>query len=95
MIPLVAYFALKYTQSPLTGLISVNSVYGDTTIIFDEEYGIPYINGTTDEAVYFGLGFAQASDRLYDLQIRRAMLTGRLAEVLFILMRIRYWGKMG
>jgi len=70
-------------HSPLSGLISINSIYGSITIVFDKEYGIPYINGTTDEAVYFGLGFAQASDRFYDLQIRRILFNGRLSEVLF------------
>ena len=42
---------------------------------------MPYINGTTNEAVIYALGFAHAADRLYDLQFKRAYAYGELSEV--------------
>src|SRR5690349_23044436 len=42
--------------------------------------GIPTIKGSTVEAALFGLGYAHAQDRLWQLETHRRIGSGRLAE---------------
>ncbi len=42
---------------------------------------VPHIFGETDEDVYFGLGFAHAQDRLFQMMLLRRTAQGRLSEV--------------
>ena len=81
IIPFAGYFALRSFYAPLRGIINTESVYGKTKIIYDNEYGIPYISGDTNESVLFGQGFVHAADRLLELQIKRLFTSGRLSEV--------------
>lgn len=43
--------------------------------------GVPHIFGETDQDVYFGLGFAHAQDRLWQMLITRRTAQGRLSEL--------------
>ncbi len=61
----------------------MKSIHGEATIVYESEYGVPYITGTTNEAVSYALGFSHAADRLYDLQLKRSFIYGRLSEVTF------------
>ena len=47
----------------------------------DSEHHIPHISGTSDEAVYYGLGYAHANDRLWQIDLLRRLISGRLSEV--------------
>src|SRR5262245_10480875 len=51
----------------------------DVTIVRDQ-FGVPHIFATTEEGAAFGMGYAQAQDRLEELlkQYRRA--TGTMSE---------------
>ncbi|MBF9033618.1 penicillin acylase family protein [Rhodobacterales bacterium HKCCE2091] len=42
---------------------------------------VPHIFGATDEDVYFGLGFAHAQDRLWQMLMTRRASQGRLSEL--------------
>ncbi|WP_417248915.1 penicillin acylase family protein [Celeribacter sp.] len=42
---------------------------------------VPHIFGETDEDVYFGLGFAHAQDRLFQMMLMRRTVQGKLSEV--------------
>ncbi|WP_353226691.1 penicillin acylase family protein [Novosphingobium sp.] len=61
---------------------------GDTpapaqTVRIDRDaMGVPHVFGDTAEAVLFGAGFAEAQDRLADLEQARRRALGRLAEIL-------------
>ena len=44
--------------------------------------GVPHVFGDTSEAVLFGAGYAEAQDRLADMEQARRRALGRLAEVL-------------
>ena len=44
--------------------------------------GVPHIFGQTDADVYFGLGYAHAQDRLFQMDMIRRSVEGRLSEVL-------------
>jgi penicillin G amidase len=42
---------------------------------------VPHIFGPTDEDVFFGLGFAHAQDRLWQMTLMRRTAQGRLSEI--------------
>jgi penicillin amidase len=45
-----------------------------------DTYGVPHITGATDEDAYFGLGYAVAQDRLFQLYYTKIIYEGRTAE---------------
>jgi acyl-homoserine lactone acylase PvdQ len=49
--------------------------------IFRDLYGIPHINGKTDESMMFGLAYAQAEDHFNRIEQKIIQSIGRLAEV--------------
>jgi acyl-homoserine-lactone acylase len=53
---------------------------GQVTIHRDE-WGVPHIDGPTDEAVVFGFGYAQAEDFLWQVEDSFVLATGRYAEL--------------
>ena len=54
----------------------------DQVVIRRDERGIPYIEAKNDEDLYFGQGYATASDRLFQMDLFRRTARGELAEVL-------------
>jgi penicillin amidase len=52
---------------------------GSVTIIRDD-YGVPHVYGSTLESVYYGIGYAQGQDRLWQADVHRRLGTGTLAE---------------
>ena len=44
-------------------------------------HNVPHIFGATDKDVFFGLGFAHAQDRLWQMQMLRRTAQGRLSEM--------------
>jgi penicillin amidase len=50
--------------------------------ILRDRGGMPHIYGSTTEDVYFGLGFAMAQDRLWQMDRLRRRALGRQAEIL-------------
>ena len=76
------------TQNIYTGnyyLSSFNSEYeiknNDTIRIYTDEYGFPHIKGNSLEDIYFGLGFVQAKNRLWQIDINRRIARGMLSEI--------------
>ncbi len=49
--------------------------------IYRDEYGVPHIVGATEEATFFGYGYAQAEDHLERMMIQYRDAQGRRAEV--------------
>jgi len=47
-----------------------------------DRYGIPHIRAQTLEDAVFGLGFAHAQDRLWQMEMNRRIAAGRVAEIL-------------
>ena len=65
---------------PVTGgQLDVVGLAGEVTIERDS-MGIPSIHGANRDAVLFGLGFAHAQDRLWQLETHRRIGSGRLSE---------------
>src|SRR5689334_24158623 len=64
----------------LDGRIAVRGPTGEVRIARDAD-GIPLISAATDEDAAFGLGFAHAQDRLFQMELQRRYGAGRLAEI--------------
>lgn len=86
MLPLVAitsyaFFAMDFGVPKVTGVIEVSETQGDISLIRDEN-GVAYIDATSDADAFFGIGFAHAQDRLWQLELQRRIAQGRLSEIL-------------
>jgi penicillin amidase len=49
--------------------------------IFRDPEGLPHIYAKNYNDLFFGLGYAQAQDRLFTLYFKKMLLEGRLAEL--------------
>lgn len=58
----------------------VAGISADVEIVRDSK-AIPHIFGQSDSDVFFGLGFAHAQDRLWQMEILRRTAQGRLSEL--------------
>ncbi len=58
----------------------VAGLQGPVEIIRDT-YSVPHIVGENDADIYFGLGFAHAQDRLWQMTLLRRTAQGRLSEL--------------
>ncbi len=74
------YFLLTRSIPDYSATHRVDGVTGPVQIVRDR-HGVPHIFGDTDQDVFFGLGFAHAQDRLWQMLIFRQMVQGRLSEV--------------
>ncbi|MBL4673985.1 MAG: indoleacetamide hydrolase [Arenicella sp.] len=52
------------------------------TTIYRDEYGTPHVVSDSNYGVYFGYGYAVATDRLFQMEMLRRTAEGRVAEVL-------------
>ena len=59
---------------------TVQSPYGPATITYDD-YHVPHVEADTEEAAYFAVGYVQAADRLFEMDLVRRRMRGTLAEV--------------
>ena len=57
-------------------LLSVNEDYE----ILRDDYGVPHVYSDTKEGLAFGMGYAIAEDRLWQIDLLRRQTTGRLSE---------------
>ncbi|MBD3227538.1 MAG: hypothetical protein GF329_05045 [Candidatus Lokiarchaeota archaeon] len=55
---------------------------GHSGLVYRDELGIPHIFATTFEDSSFMIGYLQATDRLFSMDMQRRMIAGRLSEVL-------------
>ncbi|WP_247000140.1 penicillin acylase family protein [Halosolutus gelatinilyticus] len=59
---------------------SVESPYGEATLRVDSD-GVPHVAADDEPAVYFAVGYAQAFDRLFQLDLQRRVMRGQLSAV--------------
>ncbi|HVC52690.1 MAG TPA: penicillin acylase family protein [Stellaceae bacterium] len=75
------WFYLRSSLPQVEGSITVKGLSAPVTIARDAA-GVPLITAANDDAAAFGLGFAHAQDRLFQMELMRRYGAGRLAEVL-------------
>jgi penicillin amidase len=75
------YTAMRASLPQIEGDIRVSGIESPVDILRDS-YGVPHIFAAGDNDALFGLGFAHAQDRLWQMELARLSGQGRLAEVL-------------
>lgn len=60
---------------------TIPTVPGAATVVWDRQ-GVPHVYAGTDEEVFFGFGFATATDRANQIEILRRAGTGTLSELI-------------
>jgi penicillin amidase len=74
------YLYLRSSLPEVEGRIAVTGLHSEVTIARDAD-GIPLITAADDEDAAFGLGFAHAQDRLFQMELMRRSGAGRLSEL--------------
>ncbi len=76
--------ASSLRQNMLNGLtIKTKSVRGSAFVVFDK-YGIPHIYATTKDAAFYAVGWVEASQRLFQMDLIRRLIEGNLSALLGI-----------
>lgn len=79
-------FAYKLaTRSNLEeGTTDYSNLLQNEVSIYRNQFGIPHIVASTEQDVYFSLGYAHAQDRLWQMDFLRRVGRGQLSEVMGI-----------
>lgn len=75
-----AYSYLRSSLPQLDGTVSVSGISGPVDIIRDRD-AVTHVFAATRLETFFGLGYAHAQDRLWQMEFQRRVGHGRLSEV--------------
>ncbi|MFQ5984339.1 MAG: penicillin acylase family protein [Alphaproteobacteria bacterium] len=75
------FFWLRTSLPRYDGTIPLPGLESPVAVLRDAR-AVPHIFARSTEDAYFGLGFVHAQDRLWQMEFRRRLGAGRLAEVL-------------
>ncbi len=75
------YFWLRSTSPQYNGNIQIKGLEKKVEIIFDD-YGVPHIYAHNAHDAYLALGYVQAQERLFQMEMIRRVTSGRLSELL-------------
>ncbi len=81
VIAAVAYFMLNRTLPEYSGNEKVNGITS-TVKIYRDSLAIPYIKANDEEDAAFALGYLHAQERLFQMDLMRRAIEGRLSEVI-------------
>lgn len=81
----VAAYALNvaagmHVAAQVSGTLRIPGLRAPVTIVRDDRY-IPHIQAANDRDLFFAQGFAEGSDRLFQMDLVRRFVYGKLAEV--------------
>ncbi len=74
-------YVLRRRLPQTTGSVTLNGLQAEVEVVRDR-WGVPHIYGQEANDLYFALGFVHAQDRLWQMEFRRRLVSGTLAEVL-------------
>jgi len=74
------YYLAARSLPDYSGTYTVQAIGAPVEIVRDS-YAVPHIFGESDADVLFGLGFAHAQDRLWQMELMRRTAQGRLSEI--------------
>ncbi len=77
----IAYIMLNRTLPEYEGSVKVDGISSKVEI-YRDSLAIPYIKASSEEDAAFALGYAHAQERLFQMDIMRRAIEGRLSEVL-------------
>lgn len=76
----LVYYLASQSLPDYSKTVAVQGVSAPVEIVRDNA-NVPHIMGATDADVFFGLGYAHAQDRLWQMTLLRRTAQGRLSEV--------------
>jgi penicillin amidase len=77
----VAYYLLIHRPLPKTkGTLHLQGLHEPVEIITDR-YGVPHIYAQNEDDLYFAQGFVHAQERLWQMELNRRIVSGRLSEI--------------
>lgn len=76
-----AWVYFRSSLPPTAGDLTVAGISAPVAITRDAD-GVPHIHAASDRDAWFGLGFAHAQDRLWQMEMQRRIGAGRLSEIL-------------
>ena len=75
------WFYLKSTAPKYSGTVDLEGITTPVDVYFDD-YGIPHIYADNATDAYHALGYVHAQDRLFQMEMIRRLVSGRLSELL-------------
>lgn len=65
-------------RAPAAGAERVENPYGRATVHYDER-GVPHVDAENERALYYAVGYVQARDRLFQMDLQRRLVAGNLS----------------
>lgn len=78
---MASYFWLRSTKPNYSGIVNMPGLETKVEIIFDN-FGVPHIYAQNSHDAYMALGYVQAQERLFQMEMIRRVTSGRLSELL-------------
>ena len=75
------FWYINNTRPSYEGEISLSGLHSPVTVKYDN-FGIPHIYAENHSDAYFALGYLQAQERLFQMEMLRRVATGTLSEIL-------------
>lgn len=69
-----------YQKPKYEGEVHLKSIHKETTVYFDE-FGVPHIYAENAKDAMVALGYVHAQDRLWQMELLRRIVPGRLSEI--------------
>ncbi len=80
---IAGYIYLRSLAPQLSGTIKVpEGALSSKVDAYFDDYGIPHIYAANNRDAYYALGYIHAQDRLFQMEMLRRVMSGRLAEIL-------------
>jgi len=76
----LAYYLASHSVPSYQATYDLDTVPVEVEIVRDN-YAVPHVFSDTDRGVMYGLGFAHAQDRLWQMTMNRRVAQGRLSEL--------------
>jgi penicillin amidase len=73
-------WTVSRSQPQISGFVIVDGIADKVEIIRDV-FGVPHITARNEPDLFFGMGYAMAQDRLWQMEVYRRLGLGRLSEV--------------
>ena len=80
LVVFAVYYLASRSLPDYDKTLKVSGITADVEIVRDNS-GVPHIQGSSDRDVFFGLGYAHAQDRLWQMTLLRRTAQGRLSEL--------------
>ena len=82
VVALFVWLKFVYLKGPIAvneGQLSMSQLSAPVNV-YTDEYGVPHVYAENEEDLFFAVGYLQASERLYKMDVIARAVEGRLSE---------------